>query len=135
MRAAPLFLLLSLCTAPLAFAEEVPPQPLAEVTSMQAQIDELEQRLAISEQQREALGAELQSSASERENVQLQRLRLRQDNQRLKLELKKAQSSIAPAFISEQQMWFAIGAGAGLLGVIIGALLRRGRRSQSEWLN
>lgn len=133
MRAAPLFLLLSLCTAPLAFAEEVPPQPLAEVTSMQAQIDELEQRLAISEQQREALGAELQSSASERENVQLQRLR--QDNQRLKLELKKAQSSIAPAFISEQQMWFAIGAGAGLLGVIIGALLRRGRRSQSEWLN
>lgn len=104
---------------------------------MQAQIDELEQRLAISEQQREALGAELQSSASERENVQLQRLRLRlrQDNQRLKLELKKAQSSIAPAFISEQQMWFAIGAGAGLLGVIIGALLRRGRRSQSEWLN
>ncbi|MBA4287919.1 MAG: translation initiation factor 2 [Pseudomonas sp.] len=133
MRAAPLFLLLSLCTAPLAFAEEVPPQPLAEVTSMQAQIDELEQRLAISEQQREALGAELQSSASERETVQLQRLR--QDNQRLKLELKKAQSSIAPAFISEQQMWFAIGAGAGLLGVIIGALLRRGRRSQSEWLN
>ena len=102
---------------------------------MQAQIDELEQRLAISEQQREALGAELQSSASERENVQLQRLRLRQDNQRLKLELKKAQSSIAPAFISEQQMWFAIGAGAGLVGVIIGALLRRGRRSQSEWLN
>jgi SH3 domain protein len=100
---------------------------------MQAQIDELEQRLAISEQQREALGAELQSSASERETVQLQRLR--QDNQRLKLELKKAQSSIAPAFISEQQMWFAIGAGAGLLGVIIGALLRRGRRSKSEWLN
>ncbi len=100
---------------------------------MQAQIDELEQRLAISEQQREALGAELQSSASERETVQLQRLR--QDNQRLKLELKKAQSSTAPAFISEQQMWFAIGAGAGLLGVIIGALLRRGRRSQSEWLN
>lgn len=133
MRAAPLFLLLSLCTAPLAFAEEVPPQPLAEVTSMQAQIDELEQRLAISEQQREALGAALQSSASERETVQLQRLR--QDNQRLKLELKKAQSSTAPAFISEQQMWFAIGAGAGLLGVIIGALLRRGRRSQSEWLN
>lgn len=133
MRAAPLLLLLSLCTAPLLFAEETPLQPLAEAAPMQAQIDELEQRLAISEQQREALSAELESSASEHETAQLQRLR--QENQRLQLQLKKAQSSSVPAFISEQQMWFAIGAGAGLLGVIIGALLRRGRRTHSEWLN
>jgi septal ring factor EnvC (AmiA/AmiB activator) len=134
MRAAPLFLLLSLFSTSAVFAEdEVPPQPLAQATSMQAQIDELEQRLAISEQQREALGAELQSSANERESAQVQRLR--QENQRLKLEVKKAQSSAVPPLISEQQMWFAIGGGAGLLGVIIGALLRRGRRSHSEWLN
>jgi septal ring factor EnvC (AmiA/AmiB activator) len=133
MRPGPLFLLLPLCLPAAAQAEESPPQPLAEATSAQAHIDELEQRLALSEQQREALAAELQSSTSERENVQLQRLR--QDNQRLKLQLKKAQASTPQPLISEQQMWFATGAGAGLLGVIIGALLRSARRSRREWLN
>lgn len=133
MRPSPLLLLLALCLPALTQAEESPPQPLAEATSAQTQIDELEQRLALSEEQREALSAELQSSSGERENVQLQRLR--QENQRLKLQLKKAQASAPPPLISEQQMWFATGAGAGLLGVIIGALLRRGRRSHSEWLN
>ena len=65
--------------------------------------------------------------------MQLQRLR--QDNQRLKLELKKNQASAPKPLISEQQMWFATGAGAGLLGVLIGALLRGGRRARREWLN
>jgi SH3 domain protein len=133
MRPGPLFLLLTLCLPVAALAEENPPQPLAEATSMQAQVDELEQRLALSEEQREALSAELQTNTGERETVQLQRLR--QENQRLKLQLKKVQASAPQPLVSEQQMWFAIGAGAGLLGVIIGALLRRGRRSRSEWLN
>lgn len=133
MRPGPLFLLLTLCLPVAAQAEESPTPPLAEATSAQTQIDELEERLALSEAQREALSSELQSSASERETVQLQRLR--QDNQRLKLQLKKAQASAPQPLVSEQQMWFAIGAGAGLLGVIVGALLRRGRRSRSEWLN
>jgi SH3 domain protein len=133
MRPGPLFLLLTLCLPVAALAEENPPQPLAEATSMQAQVDELEQRLALSEEQREALSAELQTNTGERETVQLQRLR--QENQRLKLQLKKVQASAPQPLVSEQQMWFAIGAGAGLLGVIIGAVLRRGRRSRSEWLN
>ncbi len=133
MRPGPLFLLLTLCLPVAALAEENPPQPLAEATSMQAQVDELEQRLALSEEQREALSAELQTNTGERETVQLQRLR--QENQRLKLQLKKVQASAPQPLISEQQMWFAAGAGAGLLGVIIGAVLRRGRRSRSEWLN
>ena len=133
MRPGPLFLLLTLCLPVAALAEENPPQPLAEATSMQAQVDELEQRLALSEEQREAVSAELQTNTGERETVQLQRLR--QENQRLKLQLKKVQASAPQPLVSEQQMWFAIGAGAGLLGVIIGALLRRGRRSRSEWLN
>lgn len=59
MRPGPLFLLLTLCLPVAALAEENPPQPLAEATSMQAQVDELEQRLALSEEQREALSAEL----------------------------------------------------------------------------
>lgn len=133
MRPGPLFLLLTLCLPAVAQAEESPTPPLAEATSAQTQIDELEERLAFSEAQREALNSELQNSVGERETVQLQRLR--QDNQRLKLQLKKAQASAPQPLISEQQTWFAIGAGAGLLGVIIGALLRRGRRSRSEWLN
>lgn len=133
MRPGPLFLLLTLCLPVAALAEENPPQPLAEATSMQAQVDELEQHLALSEEQREALSAELQTNTGERETVQLQRLR--QENQRLKLQLKKVQASAPQPLVSEQQMWFAIGAGAGLLGVIIGAVLRRGRRSRSEWLN
>lgn len=133
MRHGPLFLLLTLCSPAFAQAEESPAQTLAEATSAQTQVDELEQRLAISEEQREALSAQLQSNANEHETAQLQRLR--QDNQRLKLELKKAHASAPKPLISEQQMWFATGAGAGLLGVIIGALLRRGRRSRSEWLN
>jgi SH3 domain protein len=133
MRPGPLLLLLTLCLPAFVQAEENPPQTLAEATSAQTQIDELEQRLALSEDQRAALSTELQNSSSERETVQLQRLR--QENQRLKLQLKKAQSSAPQPLISEQQMWFATGAGAGLLGVIIGALLRSGRRSRREWLN
>jgi SH3 domain protein len=133
MRPGPLLLLLTLCLPALVQAEESPPQPLAAAASAQAQIDQLEQRLALSEQQRDALSSELQSSADERDNVQVQRLR--QENQRLKLQLKKAQASAPHPLISEEQMWFAAGTGAGLLGVIIGALLRRGRGSRREWLN
>jgi SH3 domain protein len=128
-----LLLLPLLCLPLITQAEESAPQPISEDTSMQAQIDELQQRLALSEGQREALNAELQSSASEREAAQLQRLR--QENQRLKLELKKVQASSPQPLISEQQMWFSIGTAAGLLGVLIGALLRRGRGSRREWLN
>ena len=94
MRPGPLFLLLTLCFPALALAEERPPQPLVESTSAQAQIDDLEQRLALSEEQRNALSTELQNTANEHETAQLQRLR--QDNQRLKLQLKKAQASAPP---------------------------------------
>lgn len=128
-----LLLLPLLCLPLITQAEDSAPKPVSANTSMQAQIDELQQRLALSEGQRETLNAELQSSASEREAAQLQRLR--QENQRLKLELKKVQASSPPPLISEQQMWFSIGTAAGLLGVLIGALLRRGRGSRREWLN
>ena len=133
MRPGPLFLLLTLCLSAAAQAEESAPPPLAEVTSAQTQIDELEQRLALSEEQRKQLNAELQNNNDEIENAQLQRLR--QENQRLKLQLKKFQANGEQPMISEQQMWFVTGAGAGLLGVIFGVLLGRGRRSRSEWLN
>jgi SH3 domain protein len=125
MRPTPLLLTLALLIPGLALAVQSAAQPLAEATSAQTHADQLEQRLAESV----ALVEELQNA----ENAQLQRLR--QDNQRLKLELKQAQANSPAPLISEQQMWFAIGAGAGLLGVIVGAMLRRGRRKSSEWLN
>jgi hypothetical protein len=115
-------------------AEQSPPQLAAvPASAAQVQIDSLEQRLAISEEQRDAMAAELQANDGERESVQLQRLR--QENQRLKLQLKKVQAQAPQQLLSEQQMWFVVGAGASLLGVIIGALLRGKRRSRREWLN
>ena len=122
MRPGPLSLLVTLLLLPCYLqAEQAPRQPLAAATSAESQFDQLEQRLAVSEQQRETLNAESQ--------------RLRQDNQRLKLQLKTAQAAAPERLVSEQQMWFAIGAGCAVLGVLVGALLRGGRRSRREWLN
>ncbi|MDO9624028.1 MAG: translation initiation factor 2 [Pseudomonas sp.] len=132
MRPGPRSLLFALLLLPLVtYAEQNPPASTA--TAEQAQIDALQQRLATSELQREALGAELQASGGERENAQLQRLR--QENQRLKLQLKKTQADAPKPLLGDQQQWFVVGAGAALLGVILGALLRGNRRSRREWIN
>lgn len=134
MRPGPWSFLFALLLLPLALhAEQTPPAPAATVTAEQAQIAALKQRLATSEQQREALGAELQASAGERESAQLQRLR--QENQRLKLHLKKAQADAPQPLLGDRQQWFVAGAGSALLGVILGALLRGNRRSRREWIN
>jgi chromosome segregation ATPase len=55
-----------------------------------SQINELQQRLKESERQREELSKQLQNADGERESAQL--ARLRQENQRLKLQLKEAQA-------------------------------------------
>jgi septal ring factor EnvC (AmiA/AmiB activator) len=134
MRSGPLSWVFTLLLLPLYLhAEESSLQPLAATTEAQAQIDALQQRLAASEQQRQALTTELQSNNGERENAQLQRLR--QENQRLKLQLKKNQATAPARLLNDQQTWFAVGAGAGLLGVCIGAMLRGRRRSRREWIN
>ncbi len=129
----PLLLAAALLPLPLHAEEENPAPVAAAQQSVQARIADLEQRLAASEQQREALGAELQASHGERENAQLQRLR--QDNQRLKLQLKKTQAATPDRLLSDQQMWFGIGAAAALLGVVLGALLRGNSRTRREWIN
>lgn len=130
MRPTTLTLLLALCLlAPALQAEQTPD----ETEATQARIDALEQRLALSEDQRMQLSEQLQEQSTERESIQLQRLR--QDNQRLKLQLKAAQAQTPPPLINERQQWFAVGAGAGLLGVLIGALLRVSRRKRREWTN
>ncbi|MBP8171732.1 MAG: hypothetical protein KAX90_05550 [Pseudomonas sp.] len=124
--------------APLAMAEQTPAPVItsvvnAEVRAMNAQLDQLEQRLAESERLRGELSAQLEGSQAEQENAQL--TRLRQDNQRLKLQLKAAQAQPPERLISEQQQWFALGAGVAFLGFILGALARGKRRSQRTWSN
>ena len=126
MRPIPLTLLtaLLLSSAPVR-AEQDAPQPLAAATSAETQVDTLEQRLAQSERLRE----ELQANGA----AQLQRLR--QDNQRLRQQLKDSQSQARRGLLSEEQTWFALGAGLSLVSVLVGALLRGRRRTRREWIN
>ena len=102
----------------------------AEVRAMNAQLDQLEQRLAESERLRGELSAQLEGK---QENAQL--TRLRQDNQRLKLQLKAAQAQQPERFLGEQQQWFAVGGAVAILGFILGMLARGKRRSRREWSN
>ena len=61
--------------------------------------------------------------------------RLRQENQRLRLQLKESQARQQPGMLSEEQTWFALGAGLSLLSVLVGALLRGRRKTRREWIN
>ena len=98
------------------------------------QIAELQQRLKVSELQREELSKQLQNTDSERESAQLGRLR--QENQRLKLQLKEAQaSSPLPRWLTDQQQWFVIGAGVALLALLCGIFASGVTRKRRQWLN
>ncbi|WP_095051712.1 translation initiation factor 2 [Pseudomonas sp. Irchel s3b2] len=98
-----------------------------------SQITELQQRLKASEQQREALSKQLQNTDGERESVQLSRLR--QENQRLKLQLKETLASPLPRLLTDQQQWFVIGAGVALLALLCGIFASGARRTRRQWLN
>lgn len=97
------------------------------------QIAELQQRLKDSERQREELSKQLQSADNERESALL--ARLRQENQRLKLQLKEAQASPLPRLLTDQQQWFVIGGGVALLALLCGIFASGGRRQRRQWLN
>jgi SH3 domain protein len=138
MRQGPLSLLFaaSLLMIATAHAEETPvaaeggSAPSAE----RAQLDSLEQRLAESERQRAELNTQLQSSAEVRENAVVGRLR--QENQRLRLQLKEAQARQDPPLLNEEQTWYALGGITVLTAMLCGSLLSGGRRkSRREWIN
>ncbi|MEJ1226868.1 translation initiation factor 2 [Pseudomonas sp. CCNWLW56] len=97
------------------------------------QITELQQRLKDSERVREELTQQLQNANNERESALVSRLR--QENQRLKLQLKEAQASPLPRLLTDQQQWFVIGAGVALLAVLCGIFASGGRRQRRQWLN
>lgn len=98
-----------------------------------SQINELQQRLKDSERLREELSKQLQNADSERESALL--TRLRQENQRLKLQLKEAQANPLPRLLTDQQQWFVVGAGVALLALLCGIFASGGRRQRRQWLN
>lgn len=98
-----------------------------------AQVDRLQRQLAESERLRSELSTQIEADGDKRENAQI--ARLRQENQRLKLQLKEAQSSQPPRLLSEQQTWFAVGGGVALLSLFTGLLARGGRRQRRQWIN
>lgn len=69
---------------------------------------------------------------------QMQLTQLRQENRRLRMQLHeeqaKMQSQPQPQLLNEQQKWFAIGGGVGVLGFLLGVLTTRARRRR-QWLN
>ena len=105
----------------------------AEVRVLNAQLDQLEQRLAESERLRSELSSQLESAQSQPESAPL--TALRQDNQRLKLQLKTAQAQQPPRLLGEQQQWFAVGGGVAVLAFILGAVARGRRKSRRDWMN
>jgi len=127
MRQGSLSLLLALSlSAPLLHAEEGTADPLTERPA------ELEQPLTENERQREELNDRLGTAATDAERAQL--THLRQENRRLRMQLQQEQSTAQPQLLSDQQQWFAVGGGVGVLGFLLGVLTTRGRRRR-QWLN
>ncbi|SDS89912.1 translation initiation factor 2 [Pseudomonas fuscovaginae UPB0736] len=101
--------------------------------SAASQINDLQQRLKESERLREDLSKQLANAEAGRESAQLSRLR--QENQRLNLQLKDAQANPGSRLLTDQQQWFVTGAGVALLALLCGIFASGGRRQRRQWLN
>lgn len=109
-------------------AEELPPD--AATTGQEAA---LQQRLQDNQERRQALNARIEEDrATAAERAQL--AQLREENQRLRLQLQQEQAKPEPLWLGEDQQWFAVGGGVGVLGFLLGVLTTRGRRRR-QWLN
>ncbi|MBC8881064.1 MULTISPECIES: translation initiation factor 2 [Pseudomonas] len=98
-----------------------------------SQMADLQVRLNDSERQREELTRQLQNADPERNNALL--TRLRQENQKLKLQLKEALSAAPPRLLTEQQQWFIAGGGVAMFALLCGILVSGWRRQRRQWLN
>lgn len=128
MRHATLSLLVALClSAPLHAQDAAPPaaEPAAPAEQSTSALNEAEQPSAAAIERR---------VADERDQAKAQVTRLRQENQRLRAQLQEEQAKLPPALLNDQQQWFAVGGGVGVLGFLAGVLVSRGRRRR-QWLN
>lgn len=131
MRSGPLCLLLAVLSLGVNAQAEESSTSLS--LSAGSQIIDLQQRLKDSERQRDELSKQLQSADTERESAQL--FRLRQENQRLKLQLKEAQAVAPQRILTDQQQWFVAGGGVALVALLCGIFASGGRRQRRQWLN
>ena len=97
------------------------------------QVVDLQQRLTESERQREELLRQMRDSGAERDSAQL--TRLRQENQRLKLQLKEAQAVAPQRLLSDDQQWFVAGGGVAMIALLCGIFASGWRRRRRQWLN
>ncbi|NKQ11739.1 hypothetical protein [Pseudomonas sp. SST3] len=118
-------LLIASFAMPLVHAEEGTTDPTTERRT------ELEQRLSENELRREELSGSL-GTVTDAERTQL--AQLTQENHRLRMQLQQAQPNAQPQLLNDQQQWFAVGGGVGVLGFLLGVLTTRGRRRR-QWLN
>ncbi|MBP0952267.1 MULTISPECIES: translation initiation factor 2 [Pseudomonas] len=95
------------------------------------QIADLQSRLGNSERQREDLMKQVQNT--ERDSALLGRLR--QENQKLKLQLKEALSATPPRLLTEQQQWFVAGGGVAMIALLCGIFVSGWRRQRRQWLS
>lgn len=138
MRTATRAVLIGLSLIALPLQAEVTTVPItsvvnAEVANLNAQLDQLEQRLAESERLRSELNNQLESGVAIQGNAQVSRLN--QDNQRLKMQLKAVQAQPSKRLLSEQQTWLAIGGAIALLSFLFGALARGAGKKRRDWIN
>ncbi|SHM98449.1 hypothetical protein SAMN05216593_105173 [Pseudomonas asturiensis] len=105
--------------------------PAAHSSSAASQIADLQARLGESERQREELARQAQSV--ERDSALLSRSR--QENQKLKLQLKEALSAAPPRLLTEQQQWFVAGGGVAMIALLCGIFVSGWRRQRRQWLN
>ncbi len=127
MRRGPLYLSLVLSLVPsLAQAEEAA-RPASEPPAATSDSDAPLERA-------ESQAPALSNPQADAERAQL--AHLRQENARLKsqLQARPPQPQQPSPLLDEQQQWFAIGGGVGILGYLLGVLTTRGRRRR-QWLN
>lgn len=125
MRQGQLSLLVILSIAmPFVHAEEGITVPVTEQTT------EVMQPPPDSSLQQEKANADIAIVNAERAQL----AHLRKENHRLRMQLQQGQSTVQPPVLNDQQQWFAVGGGVGVLGFLLGVLTTRGRRRR-QWLN
>ena len=130
MRQGSLAILLALSlTLSFAHAEENQPSPAGDQQAEPGQpLDE--------QRQRPTDAAQPVSSLTDAERAQLSHLR--QENHRLRMQVQDRPPAQLPQpqpqLLNDQQQWFAVGGGVGVLGFLLGVLTTRGRRRR-QWLN